>query len=407
MAFSKTLKPGQPLKVCLVSGTVPPLRCGVGDYTIKLAQALVSQTRIKFELSILTAEQVQTTESYQTAKFKLVNMVSRWDWANLRRILAYFAATQFDIIHFQYPTTLYGRHPAITLLPSLLRLQALIKRSKSPRCILTIHEYATFRLAGKIRIWLMALGCQSVICVSQATVQSLRPLRRLGKQLLYIPLGSNISNELPADYEENPLQWRQAHGLPIGTPIVAYFGFISPSKGLPDLIEAFANLKAEAWLLLIAEPKAQDDNYRSYFDKLKQLIKSRNLEAKVSWTGFVSETEVSAYLRQATVAVFPFIDGVSLRRTSIIAALINRVAVISTIPTNSYEAGSLVAGQNIWLVPPKSPIALGEAIEKLLSDNSLQAKLAENGQKLAAGLSWQTIAQQHLNSYFGQLSVSE
>jgi glycosyltransferase involved in cell wall biosynthesis len=229
-------------------------------------------------------------------------------------------------------------------------------------------------------------------------------LRILGKKLQYIPLSSNISNNTPPEYTANPQEWRQAHGVATDQPIIAYFGYISENKGLHTLLEAVAKLKESYQLLLIAEPKAQDSNYQAYFERLEGQIKNLDLDQKIHWTGFATSALVAAYLQSATIAVLPFVDGVSLRRTSLMAALANATPVISTQATDSNEGQTLISGENIWLIPPENPQALAAAIQHLLQNPTLRQKLAENGQKFAQNFSWPAIAEQHLELYRHYLS---
>ena len=39
-------------KICIVIGSFPPARCGIGDYTANLVQAMAAQN--EYELSVLT-----------------------------------------------------------------------------------------------------------------------------------------------------------------------------------------------------------------------------------------------------------------------------------------------------------------------------------------------------------------
>lgn len=393
MASRKDLGSPAKFQVCLITGTFPLIRCGIGDYTAKLASALADAGG---RVSVITSERAITPGD---KRVEVAAIVPGWNWSGLRRVMGYLLAEQPEVVHFQYPTALYGRHPAITLLPWLVRLAGLLKAGWSPRCIITIHEYATFRLAGKIRIWAMALACQTIIAVSPQTLRSLRPLRFLGKALAHLPIGSNITTELPAEYTQDPESWQHKHGLKTDRPVIAYFGFISPSKGLPALVEAFSRLEQEAQLLLIAEPKAQDANYQAYFDDLNSLIKAKKLEQKIRWTGFADEAEVAAYLHSATIAVFPYTDGVSLRRTSLLAALANGVPTISTFPSSPHDAAGLVDGENIWLVPAENSARLSQVLTQLMADPGLRSRLGAAGQRLASQLGWPEIALSHLKLY--------
>ncbi len=383
-------------EICLISGTYPFIKCGIGDYTAHLARALAAISVSTGNISVITSNQAAASQSGPVA---INPVVTRWNWSSARTVLRYLLATRPAVVHFQYPTALYGRHPAITLLPWFVRWAALFRPDWSPACVVTIHEYATFRLLGKIRICLMALPCQGIIVVSPETLKSFGGWRNINKRLRFIPVGSNITSHVPPAYITDPPAWRAACGLKAGIPVIAYFGFISPGKGLMELVEAFSWLETEAQLLFIAGPAAQDNSFKSYVAGLLDLIKAKGLEHKVLWTGYIPQSEVAAYLRSATLAVFPFTEGAGLRRTSLLAALANGVPVITTIPVSNLAAAELIDRQNSRLIPPGDVQALKMAMEELLADPDLRQTLSENGLKLSTKFDWPAIANCHLNFY--------
>ncbi len=59
----------------------------------------------------------------------------------------------------------------------------------------------------------------------------------------------------------------------------------------------------------------------------------------------------------------------------------------------------LVHGDNVWLVPPESPTALAEAVQRLAQDESLRTRLGTGAQQLAAHFGWEEIAQRHREVY--------
>lgn len=387
-------------KICFVSGTFPPVRCGIGDYTARLVETLTLQLQNQetdIELEVLTTNQTQV----KSENFKLLPIMEHWNWKNLWKALKLLEQEQPTIVHFQYPTALYTRHLAITVMPWLLNLTKIRKATR----FLTIHEYATFRAPGKIRIWLMALPCRTIITVSDDTAYRLRFLKTLGKRIKVIPIGSNISSDTPLEYQQNKEKWRQQHGLATQKPVIAYFGYISHTKGLETLIKAFAQLKMDTQLLLIAERKAQDSNYASYFETIDNLIKENHLEDKVFWTGFATEAEVAAYLQSSIVAVLPFDDGASLRRTSLIAALTNGVPTISTQPASATEAQGLKDGENIKLVSPQNPSALAQAIEDVINNPLEGVAMGQKGREFSAQFNWGDIANRHLALYQAYLEL--
>jgi glycosyltransferase involved in cell wall biosynthesis len=381
------------LRLAVITGAFPPLPCGIGDYTARLIQSLQELGNITF--------QIFTSETPRKENEDLVIAVSKnWNWRDIGKILKQIRSEDLNLLHIQYPSGYYGRHPAINFLPLLIRLQNVLRRKKPTFCILTLHEYTTFKLLGKLRIWFTALSCHTIISVSPTTLHFLRPLNHLGKKLKFIPVGSNIGAKPPLEFQSSPNQWQRRHNLPENGPVIVYFGYLSPNKGLHILIQALQQLSQPFRLLLIAEPVMQEgQNFQAYVRELLALIKQEGLDEKIQWTGYATDEEVAAYLQSATIAVFPFTDGVSLRRTSLQAALLNGVATISTFPNKAEEGGELKSGENIWLVPPNNTEALKTAIAKLLSEPELRQKLAKNALAFAQTFSWSDIAAQHLKLY--------
>jgi glycosyltransferase involved in cell wall biosynthesis len=103
------------------------------------------------------------------------------------------------------------------------------------------------------------------------------------------------------------------------------------------------------------------------------------LAPRVYATGTLSRTEVAAALRACDVVVQPYPDGVTTRRTSVMAALANEVAVVTT-------DGSLTEGEwrggAVRLAPASDAQALAAATIALLRDDGARSALAADGRRL-------------------------
>jgi glycosyltransferase involved in cell wall biosynthesis len=387
------------LKLCYITGTYPPIKCGVADYSALLLEHLKIHERA-LQIEVITSTQANGSLIPSAANLKISNAIDQWHWSKLSLILAHLKAFEPDVIHYQYPTPLYGRRLLITLLPFIVTLWYVLKRRKKPAQLLTIHEYASFRLLGKLRIWLMALGCRKIIAVSPSTIYSLRQLKKLGKELVYIPIASNISATPPPAFLADKNKWLQEHKIAVdGRPVVAYFGYISPSKGVATLLKAFANLKQPAQLVMVAEAAPQNPNYQIFYDEIETLIQTLQLDQKIHWTGFATEQEVAAYLQSAAIVVLPYTDGASLRRTSLMAALVNGAPIISTLPDDLQEIEGLETNYNCLLVPPEDVRALTDALQQPLSDTALRSKLSLAALEFSRQFDWNHIAKKHLAVY--------
>jgi glycosyltransferase involved in cell wall biosynthesis len=379
------------MKVCFISGSYPPVPCGIGDYVQRLAQTLVT---LGAEVHVITSAGRGIDQS--DGSVHVWPVVEEWNLRSLSVVGDKVRRIGPDIANIQYPTQCYGRRMAVNLLPAYLRSMLHVP------VLTTVHEYVTFHLLGRLRIALSALGSTAVILPDPENLDLLArrlPCRR--SRFHHVPLGANIVSELPVGYD------RQAQRASLGARpediVVAYFGFISPSKGLEALVEAMgialsSRPQPPLRLLLVASKEPTDPSYADYHRRVRELVDSAIPAERVYWTGYASAEKVSAWLASADMAVFPFVDGASPRRTTLLAALGHGLPVISTMGTGATWSG-LAAKQGVLLVPPMKPEALRQAITLLAADVGSRDRLAANARSFSSTLDWTGIALRTLAVY--------
>ena len=111
-------------------------------------------------------------------------------------------------------------------------------------------------------------------------------------------------------------------------------------------------------------------------------------------TGYVTEVEVSANLMAADAVVMPYRDGVSFRRTTLIAALRHGCPVISTLPHDFSYFPEIQPGENMLLGPPHDSKALAQTIAQIHYDPDLYKKLSAGAKSLGSLFEWSEIAGQ-------------
>jgi len=122
-----------PMRVLLITGSFPPMRCGVGDYTARLAEAIgrVHGTSV----AVLTS-QVAGMPTLPNSRYEVFPVVSQWSLRYFPRIARLVRRWQPDIVHMQFPTQGYRVGYLPLLLPSLLFPLNL-------KVVQTWHEYYT------------------------------------------------------------------------------------------------------------------------------------------------------------------------------------------------------------------------------------------------------------------------
>lgn len=169
-------------------------------------------------------------------------------------------------------------------------------------------------------------------------------------------------------------------------PLVVYTGRLHERKGLLDLVNAWAKIaprRPNGRVWMIGDGPQRDDLYDSIVDQ--------GLHHQVFLPGaFDDVTEV---LCAADIFVLPsYEEGMSL---ALLEAMAAGVPVIATdIPGNRLL---ITHEQHGLLVPPHEPFALQLAIERLLADRSLGARLAMQArQRVIDEFSLTAMAERHL-----------
>ena len=156
---------------------------------------------------------------------------------------------------------------------------------------------------------------------------------------------------------------------------------VHPKKGLTYLMEAADLLRARGVntvVRILGEPDHDDAASVAYYTALKESIVERNLQSVVILEGRKSSEEVRRYLFDSGIFAAPFVelpngdkDGIP---TALLEAMAAGCAVVST------DAGSMLEVINHdvegLIVPQRDPAALADAIERLVKDAGLRARLA-------------------------------
>lgn len=116
----------------------------------------------------------------------------------------------------------------------------------------------------------------------------------------------------------------------------------------------------------------------------------------VEWLGRLSDAEVAARLRGADVFCAPSLHGESFGVVLLEAMAAQTPIVASDLPGYRNVARP---GVEALLVPPGDPVALADAIRRVLSDRQLAARLVDAGEARAATFSMDRLAERYLGIY--------
>jgi glycosyltransferase involved in cell wall biosynthesis len=168
-------------------------------------------------------------------------------------------------------------------------------------------------------------------------------------------------------------QWRERFDGSAGSAVIGHFGTYGDHvvRELEPFIPA----------LLQARPDAQFVCIGRGSERFVAGLRDRHTDiaARVHSAGTLPPFEVAAAIHACDLIVQPYPDGITTRRTSVMAALANGVATVST-------TGALT--ERIWtetgavaLVPASNPRALAHTVIRLLNDPAGRAALAAAGRR--------------------------
>ena len=158
-------------------------------------------------------------------------------------------------------------------------------------------------------------------------------------------------------------------------------------------------------LLLGGETGDSDATNREEARRIERRTHELGLASLVLQSGFLTGCEIAASLRAADVCALPYADGASLRRGTLMAALVQGAPVVTTrgddppptppsalLPPFTPDACRLRDGENLVLVPRGDAEALARALLHVARTPDLRRRLIAGGQQLARHVSWWNIA---------------
>ncbi len=270
-----------------------------------------------------------------------------------------------DIIHFQNPYNLW----AAMFLPFLRKY----------KIITTLHDveshlgYARFDKTIARSLHFRYSQCFIVQCEKE---RKKLIVLRIKKKSYVVPHGDY---SFFTKYSKNDVREIDA---------VLFFGNIAPYKGLEYLLKAAPLITKElpSTKIIIAGK----GNLERYVELMKNVP---NIEI---YNRFIPNEKVAEFFQMAKVIALPYIEATQSGVIPIAYALKKTVVTtdVGCIPE------VVVNGKTGFIVPPKDPKALAEAIIKLLKNDHLRKEMAENAyKKMKEDLSWDKIAEKTIEVY--------
>lgn len=181
-----------------------------------------------------------------------------------------------------------------------------------------------------------------------------------GEKIFIMPNVSNISG-----YDENCIKTK--------TRTVLYVGRLIVRKGVKYLLEAYKDIDLEDTQLVIIGTGPEEDN-------LKQYVRDNKIR-NVTFTGKIENDKLKKYYAESSLTVIPSInEGMADPWVFVLnEAMYYSNAVIAT---NAVGAGPDMIKDNGYIVEERNSRQLKEAMNKILTDDSLRKKMCKKSRKI-------------------------
>jgi phosphatidylinositol alpha-mannosyltransferase len=180
-------------------------------------------------------------------------------------------------------------------------------------------------------------------------------------------------------------RFAKATPWPTDGPTIFFVGRHEPRKGLEFLLDALPQLPSDVRLWIASDgPQTA---------ALQEKVAG---DHRVEWLGRVSDEEVAARLRGADVFCAPSTHGESFGIVLLEAMAAGTAIVASDIPGYRNVA---TPDLDALMVPPGDVGALAAAVDRLLRDPSLAARLTAAGESRATGFAMDALADRYVGIY--------
>jgi len=393
------------VRVALVCGRFRPDRDGVADYVASLAGALPDAG---VDAVVAAAGPRRELESQGA-----VSIATRWDLAGAAAAARALRRLRVDLVHVQFAPSAYGYSPFVGLLPVALGSVPLVT---------TLHEYGWWAWPGRVPppAWdllelrapwdretlLLAPNSSRLVVTNPVHAEVVRA--RLRRDPEVIPIGPNIEASLSGavaeqDRSEVRAAVRRDLGLRPDAPLLVFFGFVHPVKGLRYVLDAMPTLLQRhptAHLVIAGGVESlalPGDEALEFESELREQIGRLGLRRSVTMTGWLPASRVSRLLTAGDVGVFPYTHGVTAKAGAVLAAQAHRLPVVVT--RADPPDPLFVDGKTALLVEPRDTATVRVALDRLLGDPCLADRLAAAGQAVASERSWDQVAAAHADLY--------
>ena len=277
-----------------------------------------------------------------------------------------------DVIHFQV-----GSSVELCIVSGFLKNYPIVITVHDPKIHVGQDRYLRAKLAQR---YIVRHSNQIIVHGEKLKEQMIKIYNLPSNKVHAISIG---------EHEVAPFKKYEKKNIKEDENLILYFGTIVEYKGLEYLIEAEPMITKE-----VPDAKIAIAGKGKDFNKYEKMMINRN--NFIVHNHYIPYKEGAELFQRCSVVALPYIEA-SQSGVVPTAYGFKKPVIVTDVGSIPEIVDDGVTG---FIVPPKKPEALSEAIVKLLKDDKLRREMGENAyKKLKTELSWGKIAEKTIEVY--------
>ncbi len=374
------------MRVAFVS-TYPPRRCGVATFTADLIRAVHDADR-SVRSNVAAIDERHVVRAYGREVRWRISQGTPKGYAGTARAIA---SSNVDVVCVQHEFGLYGvwhdegwegeRWIEGTYED---HLTAFLEEVRKPTLVTmhTVLPEPTPAVRGAVRR--IAEAADGLVVMAESAVRILDEVYGVSTPV------SVIQHGMPHIEPSGRRRLKDKLGLD-GRSIVSTFGLVGPGKGLEYVLEAMPAVAArhpDALYLIAGQthPELLRRHGEEYRNRLIGIVEDLGVNDNVAFVNqYLGQDEVIEFLLASDIYVTPYLDPNQITSGTLSYALGAGKAVVSTPYLHAMEA---LAEDRGILVDFRSPQQIADALNTLMDDPELKARLEHNAYAYAHEFAW-------------------
>ena len=368
------------IRIAIPTLTTTPRITGVAEYLIHLLHHLQQIDR-ENEYFIFTARDNRYMFRLEAKNFhEIIVPLRHTPWAIMRTAYhtwqkfvfpAWCRKHEISVVHLPNTMFVTGRMPQVVTIHDVADLKT--------------KKYSFLRTALRRRMVQSALKrAARVVAVSHSTEEDLRAMGGVDIATIH----NGFENPFLRHDASHDGAILNSYGLAEGRYLL-FVGTLSLHKNLPNMIRGYKHALLNQKQIPLVICGAPDNAYQ----EVLQTIEEEGMAEHIKLLRYVDSQTKLALIRNAMMLCllssyegfgFPVLEA----QAAGVPALVSNV---SSLPE--------VAGEGALAIDPSDPVIIGEAMKRLVNDDSLRAKLIGSGYQNCKNYSWDRCARQTLAIY--------